>query len=202
MHLGVAKLALKDEQSSRQQYNPEINHNDLIARCRKGDDLAMEALYQHYRMPLFNLAYRLSYDRAIAEDLLQEIFIKVFVSLGELRQEEAFKAWIYRIAVNTCISYLRVWKKRNKNLVPISQVEWKLGQDDLNEDNELIKQQLDKAIEELPEKLRSVFLLHDVQGFKHKEIAQILRCSIGTSKSQLFKARMKIRQYLKKKSIK
>jgi RNA polymerase sigma-70 factor (ECF subfamily) len=201
MRLGVAKLVLKDEQSSRQQYNPEINHNDIITRCRKGDELAMEALYLHYKIPLFNLAYRLSYDHAIAEDLLQEIFLKVFARLGELRKEEAFKAWIYRIALNTCISHLRVWKKRNKKLISINQVEWKLGEDAFGEDNKLIKHQLDKAINELPEKLKSVFLLHDVQGFKHKEIAQILRCSVGTSKSQLFKARMKIRQFLKKKSI-
>lgn len=194
-------LAIMEEnnQSNKAGFNREIPVSDLIERIRTGDMLAMEALYHRYKIPIFNIAYRFCFDPSVAEDLLQEIFLKVYLRLKSLRQEEAFKTWLYRIAMNTCISYLRKRKMQRHKVVPFNQVEWKAEVSVTNADNEMIKYQLNEAIRNLSEKLRSVFLLHDVQGFKHKEIAQILGCTEGTSKSQLFKARMKIRQHFEKK---
>ena len=192
-------LAISRGEKKEFGFSKQIISKDLIKRCRKGDTLAMEAIYQNYKIPIFNLAYRFSSDRSIAEDLLQEIFVKCFVHLEKLRQAKAFNNWLYRIAINTCISYLRQRKKQRQKLVSLSSLEGKITEAANNAHNEMIKHQLDEAIRSLPDKLKSVFLLHDVQGFKHKEIAQILGCTVGTSKSQLFKARMKIRQQLEKR---
>lgn len=164
----------------------------LVGRCRDGDEEAMEMIYLRYRTALFNLAYRFSYSRLDAEDLLQDIFIKVLSNIGQLRNTSAFKTWLFRIAVNTCIN------SRSKRCNTISFEEFKESDHNPGTADNPIQQSVEQAVRTLPPKQRSVFLLHDVQGMTHDEIAKIMRCSNGTSKSQLFNARMKIRQYLKR----
>ena len=95
----------------------------LIERSQRGDQQAMEAIYGRYKTALFNLAYRYTYDRATAEDLLQEIFIKVFTHIGGVNRTETFTAWVYRIALNTCYSHLRSRKVEFRNAVPLDDVE-------------------------------------------------------------------------------
>jgi len=172
---------------------------DLVKRCREGDMEAMEAIYEHYKRPVFNIIYRHTYNRNVAEDLLQDIFIKIFTHLHTLQRDDTFGGWLYRIAINTCYSYLRGKKSQLYKTVPLSEVEGKLQEKIDDSGDRMMREPLEEAIQNLSHKLKSVFLLHDVQGFKHGEIAQILGCSVGTSKSQLFKARMKIRGYLKNK---
>ncbi len=173
---------------------------ELIERCRHGEVAALEAVYERFKTPLFNLVHRYTYNTEVAEDLLQEIFIKIFNHIQELREEENFVGWIYRIAVNTCFSYLRSRKSPLQKTVPLDKVEGKIYDETLSGTRTLGKS-LDEAIKSLPAKLKAVFLLHDVQGFKHEEIARMLSCSVGTSKSQLFKARMKIRSYLENRKV-
>ncbi len=96
---------------------------DVIRRGREGDIQAIEAIYKHFNRPLFNLVYRYTYNSEIAEDLLQDIFLKVFSHLHEIRNEETFVGWIYRIAVNTCYSYLRRKKSQLQRTVPLDEVE-------------------------------------------------------------------------------
>ena len=174
---------------------------DLIRRGREGDIQALEAIYKHFNRPLFNLVYRYTYNSEIAEDLLQDIFLKVFSHLHDIRNEETFVGWIYRIAVNTCYSYLRRKKSQLQRTMPLDDVEGKIEGETYKSGDEIMKKSLDDAIQNLPDKMKSIFLLHDVQGFKHKEISRMLGCSMGTSKSQLFKARMKIREYLENKTM-
>ena len=174
---------------------------NLVRRSREGDSQSMGLLYEQFKGRMFSLAYRYTYNAASAEDLLQDIFIRVFTHLDTLDKDEAFAGWMYRIAVNTCLSYLRSNKKVLQQAVPLSSVEYTIGEDSQNVSEKMLGKPIEEAIQGLPTKLKSVFLLHDVQGFKHKEIAQILGCSDGTSKSQLFKARMKIRQKLEKKQL-
>lgn len=169
----------------------------LLQRSKEGDLKAMEDIYEQYKTPLFNLACRYTYDRVTAEDLLQDIFIKIFTHVQEVRTEKTFVAWVYRIAINTCYSYLRGKKSRERSTVALSQIEGKKEEAAYNSHEQSLGKSLDEAISRLPERLRTVFLLHDVQGFKHGEIARLLRISAGTSKSQLFKARIKIRDFLK-----
>jgi RNA polymerase sigma-70 factor (ECF subfamily) len=173
---------------------------DIIRRGREGDIQALEAIYKQFNRPLFNLAYRYTYNSEVAEDLLQDIFIKVFSHIQDVRNEETFVGWIYRIAINTCYSYLRRKKSQLQRTIPLNEVEGIIEGKTNESGDTIMKKSLDDAIRNLPDKMKSVFLLHDVQGFKHREIARMLGCSMGTSKSQLSKARMKIREHLKNKT--
>jgi RNA polymerase sigma-70 factor (ECF subfamily) len=173
----------------------------LIRRSQEGDERAMEKIYEHYKRPLFNLAYRYTHDRPAAEDLLQDIFVKIFSHLGEVDRDETFVAWMYRIALNTCYSYLRGRRTREGRSVPLDAIEGKMEEAVYDGHEESLAGPVEQAVRMLPEKLRAVFLLHDVQGHTHEEIARMLGFTVGTSKSQLFKARMRIREILKEKKV-
>jgi RNA polymerase sigma-70 factor (ECF subfamily) len=174
---------------------------NLIQRSRAGDSQAMGSIYEHFKSPMFGLAYRYTNNATAAEDLIQEIFLKVFTNLQSLDNDDAFVGWLYRIAVNTCLSYMRSHKQIFQKEVPLGEVEGLLSGGVQGCPEDMLNKSIAEAFQTLSPKLRSVFMLHDIQGFKHKEVAQIMECSVGTSKSQLFKARMKIRHHLKKKQV-
>lgn len=198
-------MFVMDQENKEKKRQPRFETTELtlslVRRSREGDMQAMGSLYEHYKSRLFSLAYRYTYNSTDAEDLIQDIFLKVFTHIGTLENDDAFPGWMYRIAVNTCLSYLRSHKKRIQRGIPLSEVEFSLGENAQSGSEKMMEKPLEEAIQGLPTKLKSVFLLHDVQGFKHHEIAQILRCTVGTSKSQLFKARLKIRKKLEKKQL-
>ena len=171
----------------------------LIERGRAGDLGAMEALYEMFKRPVFSLQYRHTMNQAVAEDLLQDVFLKVFTHLRDVRDAETFPAWVFRIALNTCYSYLRQKKAQAGRDVPLSGLEGLVADEGAALVERDLKGPLEQAVQSLPQGLRTVFVLHDVQGYKHEEIARLLKCSVGTSKSQLFKARMKLRALLKAK---
>jgi RNA polymerase sigma-70 factor (ECF subfamily) len=173
--------------------------SELLQRGQDGDLQAMEEIYERFKGPLFSLAYRHTYDRAAAEDILQDTFVKILTHLGDVENKETFSAWVYRIAVNTCYSHLRSRRSREKRTVALSQVEGQSEEAAYDGHEESLSQPLEEAIGELPEKLKTVFVLHDIEGFKHEEIARLLGFTAGTSKSQLFKARLRIRKYLREK---
>jgi RNA polymerase sigma-70 factor (ECF subfamily) len=174
---------------------------DLINRSRGGDAKAMEAIYERFNRPLFSLIYRYTGNREVAEDLLQDVFLKIFSKLESLRKTETFVSWMYRIAVNTCFGYLRGSRSQAQRTVPLNNIKDRLGEGSARPSDKLMKRSLDDAIHSLPTRMKTIFLLHDVQGFKHEEIAPMLGCAVGTSKSQLFKARMKIREHLEKGKV-
>lgn len=170
----------------------------LLRRGREGDASALEELYGIYKARVFGLACRHTFDPVAAEDLLQDIFIRVFTHLGDVRDVSTLSAWIYRIALNTCYSYLRGKRVRTRTMVPLSVVEGGLDEaaPDASGSSDLRKP-IEEALSALPERLRRVFVLHDIEGFKHGEIGRILGCTVGTSKSQLFKARLRLREKLR-----
>jgi RNA polymerase sigma-70 factor (ECF subfamily) len=174
---------------------------DLIVRSRAGDGAAMEEIYRRFKTGLFNLAFRYSYDRASAEDLLQEIFIKVFTHLDDVKNTATFAGWIYRIGLNTCYSHLRSRRTEMEKGVPMENIEGTTHGAVAENPAEDARKPLDEGIAVLPGRLREIFLLHDVQGFKHEEIARMLGLSVGTSKSQLFKARLRLRSYLIERGV-
>ncbi len=173
----------------------------LIARGRDGDASALEAIYNRFRVSFFGLARRYAGDRATAEDLLQDIFVKIFTHLDNVKSAEMFPGWAYRIALNTCFSHLREKRVSTARNVALDDVEFALFDASAAGPESDLRKPLEEAIAGLPARLKQIFLLHDVQGFKHEEIASLLRLSVGASKSQLFKARLKIRDYLKARSI-
>ncbi len=167
---------------------------ETVKKCQNGDTVAMENVYVAYKSSIFGLTCRFIGDPSLAEDLLQDIFIKVFTNIKSLKSPDAFNSWLYRIAVNTCMSFGR--KKGRTKEVPLREVE-DAGHTEDSENH--VRQQLEQAINMLPPKQKIVFQLHDVQGFTNAEIAKIMRSTEGTAKSQLFKARMKIRNFLRSK---
>jgi RNA polymerase sigma-70 factor (ECF subfamily) len=171
----------------------------LIQQSRDGDPQAMGILYGHFKTSLFSLALRYTYNYAAAEDVIQDVFVKVFTNLHTLDEDKAFVGWLYRITVNTCLSYLRSHKKLRQKTIPLEDVQGMVADSAPTATQKAESKILEQAIQKLPPRLKSVFLLHDMQGFKHHEIARILGCSVGTSKSQLFKARKRIRKLLEHK---
>jgi RNA polymerase sigma-70 factor (ECF subfamily) len=173
----------------------------LLERSQNGDTTAMETIYLKFKGAFYNLTYRYGGDRATAEDLLQDIFIKIFTHIEDVRSPEMFPGWAYRIALNSCYSHLRERKSKTRPTVSLTDV----GETVACEGSERVESDLRKPLQDaiagLPRRLKEIFLLHDVQGYKHEEIASMLRLSVGTSKSQLFKARLKVRDYLRARRI-
>lgn len=172
---------------------------ELVRRGREGDLAAMESIYTMFKGPVFGLVYRYAQNRAAAEDLLQDVFLKVFGNMGRVRDAATFPNWVFRIALNTAYSFLRQKRVQADRNVPLEDLEGRLEDRTSAPVERDIQGPLDEAVRALAPRLRSVFILHDVQGFKHEEIARTLGCAVGTSKSQLFKARVKVRKFLRAK---
>ncbi len=176
---------------------------DLIHRAKRGDISAFEDLISGYEKKVYNTAYRFFNNAEDAMDVSQEIFIKVFTSLRRFREDSSFSTWLYRIAVNTCIDFLR---KKREDVLPIKEEivmddKTKLGfQTELPEEfveKQEVKQAIMKAISTLPEEQRICIILRDVQGFSYTEISDVLSCSLGTVKSRLFRGRRALKENLK-----
>lgn len=167
----------------------------LIDRCLRGEPGAFEELYRQFAPRLFGLTTRLAGSRTEGEDLLQDVFLLVHRKLGTFKGEAALGTWIYRLATNCCLDYLR---SRQHRLQQASDV---LDDDAPAPGNHrgrlnVDKLDLERAILQLPPGYRAAFVLHDVEGFDHAEVARMLGIAEGTSKSQVHKARMRMRDLL------
>jgi RNA polymerase sigma-70 factor, ECF subfamily len=177
--------------------------SELIERATRGDADAFAAIFQVHRTRVYSLCLRMTNNTAEAEDLTQDAFLQVFRKLSTFRGDSALSTWLYRIAVNTVLMRLR-----KKTLVQLSLDEpWsnnseanpiprEYGTVDYHLAGCVDRLALSQAIRELPEGYRTIFLLHEVEGYEHSEIAEFLGCSTGNSKSQLHKAKMRIRELL------
>lgn len=195
-HLAGEKLL-----ETRREISQAAEMAELIGRSRSGSLEAFEQLYNLFKHKVYGLAFNLARDHQVAEDLTQDIFLKVFSSIRSVDRPELFPAWVYRIALNTCYSYLRrekVYDEKLEVLAPVSEGQADSAFDSQHDD---LARAVSEAVARLPERLRTVFLLHEVDGLTHEEIAETLGCRVGTSKSQLFKARMKLRKILKKQQL-
>ena len=174
----------------------------MIARAQRGDEEAFAALYEMHKRRVYSLCLRMTGNTAEAEDLAQEAFLQLFRKISTFRGESAFSTWLHRLAVNVVLMHLR-----KKGLQQISLDEVDSSQDepvkrDYGDNDRRLMGSVDRisltrAIAELPPGYRTVFVLHDVEGYEHNEIAEIMKCSVGNSKSQLHKARMKLRDWLR-----
>jgi RNA polymerase sigma-70 factor (ECF subfamily) len=174
----------------------------LVQRAQAGDEQAFASLFQIHKTRVYYVCLRMTKDVAEAEDLTQEAFLQVFRSVGSFRGDSAFPTWLYRIAVNTVLMKLR--RRKSPSVVsldePVSSEAPSLGRDVGKEDPQLSgvidRITLHRALQELPEGCREIFTLHEVDGYRHPEIAEMLDCSIGNSKSQLHRAKLKLRDLL------
>jgi RNA polymerase sigma-70 factor, ECF subfamily len=175
---------------------------ELAQAAGRGEMAAFEELYQRHNRRVFSLCVRMLQNTSEAEDLAQEVFIQLFRKIGSFRGESAFTTWLHRMTVNQVLMHFR---KRSVKLEKTTEegetpVQIVTGTSDPLHMPVVDRIAIDKAVAQLPNGYRSVFILHDVEGHEHEEVARILGCSVGTSKSQLHKARMKLRRLLKKQS--
>ena len=170
----------------------------LIERCRQGDLGAFEEVYRAHAGRLYSLACRMLGNPSDAEDQLQEIFLTAHRKLGSFRGESSLGTWLYRLAVNLCLDYLR---SRTGRAIQLTDA---LDDDPPGPDagsrglaeRTVTKMDLERAIAQLPIGCRTAFVLHDVEGLEHREIAEVMGIAEGTSKSQVHKARLRLRGLL------
>jgi RNA polymerase sigma-70 factor, ECF subfamily len=179
-----------------------ISEAEAIERAKQGDAEAFEVLYNLHKRRVYSLCLRMTANTAAAEDLTQEAFLQLYRKIATFRGESAFSTWLHRMAVNVVLMQLR---KKGLPVVPLEETleaedetpRKELGALDPALAGSIDRLQLQRAVETLPPGYRMIFLLHDVEGYEHNEIAGLVGCSIGNSKSQLHKARMKLRELLK-----
>ena len=180
----------------------KLSEAKVIERAKQGDAEALEELYSLHKRRVYSLCLRMTANTAAAEDLTQEAFLQLFRKIGTFRGESAFSTWLHRMAVNVVLMQLR---KKGLPVVPLDETmeteedspRKEPGGEDRRLAGSIDRLQLEHSIAALPPGYRMIFLLHDVEGYEHNEIAAMVGCSIGNSKSQLHKARMKLRDLLK-----
>jgi RNA polymerase sigma-70 factor, ECF subfamily len=164
----------------------------LVSACRRGDARAMETLYHQYKRRVFGLCHRIA-GPVDAEEVAQEAFVRVFRGLAGFRGDAQLGTWVYRLAVNCALTHVAKQRRRRE-----------IGDEDLDavaapaavQRDPRLSRRVEAAMARLPAGYRAILVLHDVEGLSHEECAAILDCRVGTSKSQLHKARAKMRDLL------
>ena len=175
----------------------------ILARAQGGDHGAFAQLYALHKRRVYSLCLRMLGNVAEAEDLTQESFLQLHRKIATFRGDSAFSTWLHRLTINVVLMHLR---RKGLNLISLDEAldptpdrgpTRSFGAPDLRLAGSIDRLTLEKAIESLPAGYRLIFVLHDIEGYEHNEIATLLDCSIGNSKSQLHKARMKLREALR-----
>jgi len=168
-----------------------VDEGQLIARAKAGDTAAERSLYEAHVDRIYRLAFRLTGNDDVAQDLTQEAFIRAFNHLGDFRGESSFSTWMHSVATSVILNGLKKVKRFHQREMPIDDaqhvgVSGRIAEPDL-------KVRLRHAIDALPDIYRLVFVMHDVEGFTHPEIAGALKVAVGTSRARLFEARARLR---------
>lgn len=167
---------------------------DSVDRAAAGDVTAFEGLYRENVRRVFALCLRMCGSRSLAEELTQEAFVRAWQKLPTFRHESAFSTWLHRLTVNVVLGHQRRTGRRRDREASAGG-EW-YGDGIATAPSPAVSVDLDRAIASLPERARTVFVLHDVEGYKHSEIAEVAAMAIGTSKAQLSRARRLLRKAL------
>jgi RNA polymerase sigma-70 factor (ECF subfamily) len=178
--------AMQDEQRSQEWA--------LVSRAREGDLSAFEALYRRYVRRIYALCLRLSGDTSLAEDLTQEAFVRAWKKMAQFRGESAFSTWLHPLAVNVVLAERRSRRSRDAHTFLTDDVSSHerptagFGPE--------VRLDIERAVASLPAGARAVFVLHDIEGYRHEEIAEMTGVTIGTSKAQLHRARQLLKERL------
>jgi RNA polymerase sigma-70 factor, ECF subfamily len=176
---------------------------EILARAQAGDHAAFAQLYALHKRRVYSLCLRMLGNVAEAEDLTQESFLQLHRKIATFRGDSAFSTWLHRLTINVVLMHLR---RKGLNLISLDEAldpspdhgpARSFGAPDMRLTGSIDRMTLEKAVEGLPAGYRLIFVLHDIEGYEHNEIATLLDCSIGNSKSQLHKARMKLREALR-----
>jgi RNA polymerase sigma-70 factor (ECF subfamily) len=179
---------------------PEASDQELVARVLRGDLDAFAAILARHQHRVYSIAANFAANSDDASDLAQEVFLKAYRSLRHFRGQSAFSTWLYRIAVNACVDYTR--RQARSSCLPLADdllsAPDEPGLDPQQElERKELRTELLRAISGLSMKLRVTLVLHDIEGLTHEEIARVVSCSVGTTKSRLFRAREEVRRRLR-----
>ena len=181
----------------------DLPEAEAIRRAQRGDPEAFERIYQLHSRRVYSLCLRMVGNTAEAEDLVQEAFLQLFRKIHTFRGESAFSTWLHRLTVNVVLMRLRKKTLPETSLEEATEPDEEsggprreVGGPDALLSGSIDRVNLERAIEQLPPGYKTVFVLHDIQGYEHNEIAKLMGCSVGNSKSQLHKARMRLRELL------
>jgi len=175
---------------------------ELTKAASTGNMAAFEEIYNRHHRRVYSICLRMLQNATEAEDLTQDVFIQLYRKIGSFRGDSAFTTWLHRLTVNQVLMHFR---KRNVKFEKTTEegetpVQIVPGTENAKKMPIVDKIALENAIAQLPNGYRNVFVLHDIEGYEHEEVARLLGCSVGTSKSQLHKARLKLRKLLKRKA--
>jgi RNA polymerase sigma-70 factor (ECF subfamily) len=177
---------------------------ELILKVQSGDHQAFAQLYSLHKRRIYSLCLRMVGNVAEAEDMTQETFLQLHRKISTFRGDSAFSTWLHRLAINAVLMQIR---KKGLSLISMDEAmepdprggsSMSFGAHDLALNGSIDRMALERAVSELPAGYRLVFILHDVEGYEHPEIALMLDCSVGNCKSQLHKARLRLRDALRK----
>jgi RNA polymerase sigma-70 factor (ECF subfamily) len=170
--------------------------DDLVARAQAGDQTAFRELYRQHAGRVYALCLRLTGDGRDAEERTQDVFVRLWDKLGSFRGESAFSSWLHRLAVNVVLNERRTTSRREQRVMPVEDPDTVAGGQHAAPLHLSID--LERAIAQLPDGAREVFVLYDIEGYGHGEIAQLVGIAEGTSKAQLFRARRLLREKLER----
>jgi RNA polymerase sigma-70 factor (ECF subfamily) len=180
----------------------KVKDFDLTRSAAAGDMAAFEEVYNRHHRRVYSICLRMLQNTSEAEDLTQDVFIQLYRKIGSFRGDSAFTTWLHRMTVNQVLMHFRKRSVKFEKTTEEGETPDQMVPGTTNPEKMRIvdKIALDSAIDQLPNGYKNVFVLHDVEGYEHEEVAKILGCSVGTSKSQLHKARLKLQKLLKKKA--
>ncbi len=189
---------MKSEINSADRHQSDL---ELVRRAQEGDPDAFASLFNAHKTKIYSLCLRMTSNTAEAEDLTQDAFLQAFRKLATFRGDSALSTWLYRVAVNTVLMHMRKKGLRVMSLdQPLEEPDGTLKREQGKLDDRLSgsvdRIALTRAMKELPAGYRTIFVLHEVKGYEHHEIARLLHCSVGNSKSQLHKAKTRMRELL------
>lgn len=192
--------------TSAEESERDANKPTLVQRAQRGNEEAFATLFQLHRSRVYSVCLSMTRDVAEAEDLTQDAFLQAFRSIGTFRGDSAFSTWLHRVAVNAVLMKLR--RRKSPPMLSLDEpvspdspsLRRELGKSDPNLSRATDRISLRRATQALPAGCRKIFDLHEVQGYQHHEIAELLHCSVGNSKSQLHRAKLKIRSLLSPKT--
>jgi RNA polymerase sigma-70 factor, ECF subfamily len=184
---------------------PELSDADIVRLAQQGSAVAFERIYRLHSRRVYGLCLRMTGDQTQAEDLTQDVFLRLFRKIGTFRGESAFSTWLHRMAVNIVLMRFRKKSVVETSLDTITTRDdefhtspKEFGGPDLRLNGVVDRVTLQAHLRDLPPGYRAMFILHYVQGYKHSEIAEIFECSEGNSKSQVRRARLRLRDLIQK----
>ena len=185
--------------------NRIVHDEELILRLQRGDEWAFQLMVRRFRRKIFSIAFGITLDAEESQDIMQEVFLQVYRTIGDFRGDASLATWLHRITVNRSLNWKRRWARRFKWLhvsgrstdgLPAAEPESELPSPETRVANAQARQQIDKALNMLPEQARTVFVLRELEGLSYEEIADAIGIKLGTVRSRLFHARKRLREIL------